>query len=88
MASEVLKQFLVARTLHTSVVKFVTSQEGLGCESLADFAGYWTSLEDSLRQDVITHLATELGDDKVQKLQLSRLRIAWQQAAIELRSAP
>jgi hypothetical protein len=67
------------------VVKFVTAKEGLGCESVSDFAGFWTSVTDSFQSDVIAHISLE---DRAKRIQLSRLRVAWQQANSEQQRIP
>ena len=84
-SKELLEQFLTARSLHECVIGHVTRE--LGCESISDFAGYWVEVGDTFSEDVIAHLHATL-DERARRIQLSRLRIAWQNANGEVRKEP
>ena len=53
----VLRSFLLSRKLDESVVNFITAScsRGLGCESISDFAGYWTDNTADFYGDILAH---------------------------------
>ena len=79
----VLRSFLLSHKLDESVVNFITAScsRGLGCESISDFAGYWTDNTADFYGDILAHIDAFKDKNNPSKIQLSRLRIAWQQAA-------
>ncbi len=79
----VFRSFLPSHKLVVSVVIFVTAScsSGLGCERISDFAGYWTDSTADFHGDILAHLDGFKDKGNPAKIQLSRLRIAWQQAA-------
>ena len=81
----VLRSFLLSHKLDDSVINFVLADcsSRLGCESISDFAGYWTDSKADFHGDILAHLDSFKDKGNPSKIQLSRLRIAWQQAAGE-----
>ena len=79
----VLRSFLLSHKLDDSVINFVLADcsSRLGCESISDFAGYWTDSKADFQGDILAHLDSFKDRGNPAKIQLSRLRIAWHQAA-------
>ena len=79
----VLCSLLLSHKLVESVVNYVTvsRSRGLGCESLSDFAGSWAHNTADFYEDILAHVDAFMNKSNQSMIQLSRLRIAWQQAA-------
>ena len=89
-SASVLRSFLQGHKLHSEVIAYILedSAKGLGCESVGDYAGYWAQSDCDFTSTVLTHVGQFKDGTSAARIQLSRLRVAWQHAILESSKTP